>query len=59
MGKFIFGTIFGAAVSAVVIKRKFLCDAVKTKYAEIKSACEAKAEEIKETVEETKSEVKD
>ena len=44
MGKFIFGTIFGAAVSAVVIKRKEICEAVKS---------------IKETVEETKSEIKD
>ena len=55
MGKFIFGTIFGAAVSAVVIKRKEICEAVKSKYAEIKSAYQEKAEEI----EETKSEVKD
>jgi hypothetical protein len=59
MGKFIFGSIFGAAVSAVVIKRKEICEAVKSKYAEVKSAYQEKAEEIKEKVEETKSEIKD
>ena len=59
MKSFIFGTIIGSAITAVVIKRKEICAAVKSKYAEIKSEYEKKAEEIKETVEETKSETKD
>lgn len=59
MKGFVFGTICGAAITAVVIKRNEICAAVKNKYAEIKSEYKKKTEEIKETVEETKSETKD
>jgi hypothetical protein len=59
MKNFVFGSIIGAAISAAIIKRKEICEAVKAKYAEMKSAYEEKAEEVKEKVEETKSEVKD
>lgn len=59
MKNFVFGSIIGAAVTAVFIKRNEICAAVKTKYAGIKAAYEEKAEEVKETVEETKSETKD
>lgn len=56
MKNFVFGSIIGAAISAAIIKREEICAAVKSKYAEIKSAYEKKAEEVKETVEETKTE---
>lgn len=55
MKNFVFGSIIGAAVTAAIIKRKEICESLKAKYAEIKSAYE-KAKEVKETVEETKTE---
>lgn len=55
MKNFVFGSIIGAAVTAAIIKRKEICESLKAKYAEIKSAHEEKAKEVKETVEETKT----
>lgn len=56
MKNFVFGSIIGAAVTAAITKRREFCESLKAKYAEIKSAYEEKAKEVKETVEETKTE---
>ena len=55
MKNFVFGSIIGAAVTAAIIKRKEICESLKAK-SEIKSTHEEKAKEVKETVEETKTE---
>lgn len=56
MKNFVFGSIIGAAVTAAIIKRKEICEVVKSKYAEMKAAYQEKTEEVKEAVEETKTE---